>query len=271
MTISILGCGWFGLPLAELLISRGHDVNGSTTTVEKQTILRYKHITPFLIDLSRSKLHHLASSPFFDCDVLVITVPAKKMEEDPNMIETLAGLLRSLRIVRIVFTSSTSVYGENNHNVDEGSDPCPTKPIGRILLDAENLLSSIEGSDTICLRFGGLVGPGRFPGHFFRSSKPIPNGLAPVNLIHLDDCLAITVQLIEGNYGKTIINAVCPHHPTRATFYTMAARAVGQPVPNFIPEKDSWKIVKSKYLTSLLNYEFRIKSWFVWLVREPRE
>jgi len=34
-TISILGCGWLGLPLAQHLIERSFTVNGSTTTADK--------------------------------------------------------------------------------------------------------------------------------------------------------------------------------------------------------------------------------------------
>ena len=33
--ISILGCGWLGLPLAVELISKGYKVNGSTTSMTK--------------------------------------------------------------------------------------------------------------------------------------------------------------------------------------------------------------------------------------------
>lgn len=33
-TVSILGCGWLGLPLAEQLLAEGYSVKGSTTRAE---------------------------------------------------------------------------------------------------------------------------------------------------------------------------------------------------------------------------------------------
>ena len=33
--IGILGCGWLGFPLAEILIKKGFDVKGTSTSLEK--------------------------------------------------------------------------------------------------------------------------------------------------------------------------------------------------------------------------------------------
>jgi hypothetical protein len=43
MVISILGCGWFGLPLQDLINERYH-VNGSTTSYEKLPVLKKKKL-----------------------------------------------------------------------------------------------------------------------------------------------------------------------------------------------------------------------------------
>jgi UDP-N-acetyl-D-mannosaminuronate dehydrogenase len=50
--ISILGCGWLGLPLAKALLENGFSVNGSTTSVEKLSVLENLGIQPYLIALS---------------------------------------------------------------------------------------------------------------------------------------------------------------------------------------------------------------------------
>ena len=41
-TISILGCGWLGHPLAKFLISENFIVKGSTTTISKLISLVFK-------------------------------------------------------------------------------------------------------------------------------------------------------------------------------------------------------------------------------------
>ncbi|RYE24983.1 MAG: SDR family NAD(P)-dependent oxidoreductase, partial [Sphingobacteriaceae bacterium] len=66
--ISILGCGWLGLPLAKLLVAKGWQVKGSTTTFEKLNLLQEAGIEPFLI---RAEAETLQAEPsFFDSDFL---------------------------------------------------------------------------------------------------------------------------------------------------------------------------------------------------------
>ncbi len=45
-TVSILGCGWLGLPLAKALIKKGFIVKGSTTAEEHLEQLRTEGIEP---------------------------------------------------------------------------------------------------------------------------------------------------------------------------------------------------------------------------------
>ena len=45
--ISILGCGWLGLPLAEQFLERGYIVKGSTTSVANHGLLKSKNIIPY--------------------------------------------------------------------------------------------------------------------------------------------------------------------------------------------------------------------------------
>ena len=49
--ISILGCGWLGVPLAKALIGNGFSVKGSTTSTGKLLPLENIGIASFLIEL----------------------------------------------------------------------------------------------------------------------------------------------------------------------------------------------------------------------------
>jgi len=136
----------------------------------------------------------------------------------------------------------------------------PDTESGKILLEAERLLQSQTSFKTTILRFGGLVGPGRHPGRFFAGKKDIPNGRAPVNLIHLNDCIGIGLAVIEQNTFGHLFNAVSPAHPQKADFYTNAALQGGLPAPEFLDELSNWKIVNSAELP-VLGYEFKVKNW----------
>ena len=50
-TITILGCGWLGLPLAKALVKAGYSVKGSTTREENLETLREAGLEPFLVEL----------------------------------------------------------------------------------------------------------------------------------------------------------------------------------------------------------------------------
>ena len=52
--ISILGCGWLGLPLGEHLVREGQAVRGSTTTPARLSELAARDIEPFRIDLGEA-------------------------------------------------------------------------------------------------------------------------------------------------------------------------------------------------------------------------
>ena len=51
-TISLLGCGWLGLPLAKQLIEKGYTVKGTTTTEDRMSVLECAGVVPYLPALS---------------------------------------------------------------------------------------------------------------------------------------------------------------------------------------------------------------------------
>ena len=73
-TVSILGCGWLGLPLAEFLITKGYKVQGSTTSRDKLKLLTSKGINSFLIELNPLiKADNVRE--FFNSEILIINIP----------------------------------------------------------------------------------------------------------------------------------------------------------------------------------------------------
>lgn len=260
-TISILGCGWFGLHLAQTLITAGFTVKGSTTSNDKLAVLKETGIIPFLLDLSAP----IVKTDFLNCEVLIIAVPPKaRSGQAGNYVPAMQRLVEAITfygIKQVIFISATSVYGDHNAEVDEHTMPAPDTLSGEVLVTAENLFRNAEAFQTTILRFAGLVGPGRDPGRFFAGKTDIANGLAPVNLLHQVDATGICRAVIEqSRYGYTI-NACAPHHPTRNDFYTKAAERAGLALPQFRLEKLQWKIVNSVYVEALLGYEFEVDNW----------
>jgi nucleoside-diphosphate-sugar epimerase len=264
--VSILGCGWFGGALAEHLISKGYDVSGSCTSQKKAAVLQMRGIPAYEIKVGEDLNLLDPNSNFWQCDALIIASNVKLAGNASYIsgMKKVVEVIKSRQVKQLILVSSTSVYGEPDQVVDECAVCNPETASAAVLLDLEASFQAIAGIQSTALRFGGLVGPGRLPGTFFAGKKGVSNGLAPVNLIHLEDCLAVTTRLLQQDELPAIVNAVAPDHPSRAEFYGLAAEMQHLVVPQFISERLNWKVVKSSFLEDI-GYDFLIKDWEAWL------
>jgi nucleoside-diphosphate-sugar epimerase len=257
-SISILGCGWLGVPLAKHFLEKGFSVKGSVTSEEKLGLLRDSGILPFRLVLSDTEV--IMDDPdFFKCDVLVISIPPRRIEGIeqvfPSQIRRLIPFILKAGIPKVIFISSTSVYPDQNQLARENDFLVPDKASGRALVEAENLLREQSGFKTTILRFGGLIGADRNPARFLlKSTQPIAN--APVNLIHQDDCIGIISAIIKQELWGETLNACCPEHPMKKDFYEKAAIQSELPVPVISEELAAFKTIDSSKLIRLLNYQF---------------
>jgi nucleoside-diphosphate-sugar epimerase len=227
--ISILGCGWLGLPLALRFIAEGYQVKGSTTSPAKLPVLAEQGIPPSLINLQDSP------SPkdliaFIQTDVLVISFPpglrSGKGEAYLHQIKQLAAALQQVETPRILFISSTSVYPDLNQVVRDAEESW-AGPANHVLQQAEGMLSVLPGKTVTTVYLAGLVGGSRHPGRFLAGKTQVPNPLAPVNLIHQDDCVEILFQIVRQQHWSKRFNACSDEHPSREEFYTAAALSLG--------------------------------------------
>lgn len=167
-------------------------------------------------------------------------------------IQQLVDRIKSSPIKNVIFISSTSVYPELNKELIDTAEADENSP----LYQSEKLFTQCTNFKTTVIRFGGLIGPGRQPSRFFAGKKDIPNGRAPVNLIHLEDCIDIIEAVLnQQKFGETY-HAAAPTHPIRSAFYGLAAQAAGLVIPEFINELKDWKIINPAKLEDDLGYFF---------------
>ena len=264
-TISILGCGWLGLPLAKSLIGKGFSVKGSTTSLEKISLLQNAGINPFLLALSENGISGDMDSFLSNADILIIDIPPKLRgnsgENFVAKIEHLIPLIQKGGIQKVLFVSSTSVYADDNGVITESSQLRPDTESGRQLKKVEQLLQSNANFKTTVIRFGGLIGEDRHPIRYLAGRQQLENPDSPINLIHQTDCIGIIDRIITQDcFGETF-NAVAPLHPTRKNYYTQKAKALGLPLPEFDESNPSvGKTIVSDKITAVLGYEFQNKT-----------
>lgn len=268
-TISILGCGWYGLELAKALVLQGYQVKGSSTSSEKLQILAQHQIQSFLINFDKDEEDYAPA--FFQTDLLIVCIPPKRsagqQQNYHHKIQRISDAARRHKISNLIFISSTSVYGDLNTEVTELSIPYPETESGTAILRAENLLKAQNDFTCTIIRFSGLVGPGRDPGRFFAGKVAISNGKAPINLIHLNDCVGISLNIIKYKVFGHTFNACTPDHPGKQEFYTLATANAALTPPVFIDELLKWKIISS-IQAPLLNYNYQISNWMHWLGKD---
>jgi len=260
-TVSILGCGWLGLPVGEYLLNKGYVVKGSTTETDKLSILKKKGIDPYSLILN-PEIQGENYKEFLNGDTLIVDFPPERrddiIEYHQKQIGSLISAIKSTAVQNVIFTSSTSVYPEIDREVLEDEELIPYKVSGKALLAVEKMFRECNKFKTTVIRFGGLIGYDRMPGKFLTGKKDLPNGDAPVNLIHRDDCVQIIYQIIKNEIWGEIFNACSDFHPTRKNFYTERAKLIGLEPPTFNEkEKSSYKIVSNKKLKKFLNYDFK--------------
>lgn len=271
--ISILGCGWLGLPLAKALLENKISVKGSTTSVEKLSILENSGIQPYLINLtptlSKGEGDETIETFLEDSKTLIIDVPPKLRGSatDPSSalrmtfvskIKNVIPFIEKSTVENVLFISSTSVYGEDNLIVTEETELNPDTESGKQLVQAEQLLQNNQNFKTTVLRFGGLIGEDRHPIKFLAGRTNIENPNAPINLIHQDDCIGIIQKIIELNSWDQVFNAVTPFHPSRKEYYTQKAVDLNLKLPEFNSENLTFgKTILSAKIENVLGYTFK--------------
>lgn len=259
-SISILGCGWLGHPLATRLVQEDWQVRGSTTTKDKIPLLEADGIIPFYLTLE-PELTGDRTDAFFQSEILFINIPPGRKRDDveenhPAQIRSILENLENSSIKWIIFAGSTSVYRAANRTMQEEDAGDPDSASGRALLEAESMTRNLPDIDYTILRFGGLYGYNRKPGRFMAGKKGIKGGNSPVNLIHQDDAVNIVLEVLRQECKNEIFNCVSDVHPTRKELYSNAAQKLELEPPEFSEEQAPWKIISNERLKVKLGYRF---------------
>ncbi len=241
--VLIAGCGDVGLALAELLLADGTPVRA----IRRQPEQLPPGVTGFGLDLRDPR--QLAALPG-DVEVLVFAASADESNEVSYRSLYLDGLRNVLEVLvrkgaplhRVVFTSSTSVYGQTSGEwVDESSATNPPGFSGHVMLEAERMVadwSAERGSIGFSVRFGGIYGSGRTRLIDLVRSRRATCGDGPprfTNRIHIDDCAGVLHHLLRSESPASIWLGVDDDPAEQCTVYNWLAERLGVPPPSRAP------------------------------------
>ncbi|MBD2433122.1 MULTISPECIES: SDR family oxidoreductase [Fischerella] len=199
MNITIIGCGYVGLRVAQYWQQECNFIVTATTTTPER-VAELETIAQRVIVLQGNDFEKL-KSVLKNQDVVLLSVGAKGPNTyEESYLQTARNLISALKqtpsVQQLIYTSSCSVYGEQNGAlVDEETQVAPTTPGSEILYATEQeLLSGSSDNLRVCiLRLGGIYGPNRelvkIYSRIAGTTSP-GNGEEPANWIHVDDIVA---------------------------------------------------------------------------------
>ncbi len=217
MNVAVLGCGYVGLELARGLLADGHEVVGIRRS--QDGLRAVEEIGAEAVQADVTDADSLASIP--DVDVLVYAVSADGRDSSAARAAYVDGLRTTLDLFaernsppeRIVYTSSTGVYGDRDGAwVDESTPLEARTEREEILAEAERVAREDRGWDWTITRFSGLYGPDRY-----RLERYLEGPVSDryLNMIHRDDAAGTIRFLLDTGNGRNEVVLVTDDEPVR--------------------------------------------------------
>ncbi len=251
--------GWLGKPLAIELKKSGYLVVGTCSSPEKSNELAELKIQHQVLDLNQDI--ELSNTITNDTDVVIWCIPPSKI--NGNYGQRFAEISKQFNSkARFIFTSTTGVYPD--YEIEYTEEFIPTEAEKNELYKAEEYVKNDLKNRLTIIRFAGLIGSNRHPAKFFAGKTGISNGISPVNLIHLDDCIGIINAIIKKEKWGLILNACSSIHPTREEYYKAACKHFNLEAPHF--EKGlKGKTISNLLSKQVLDYEYKLDNPFDFL------
>ena len=242
-TLLIVGCGDVGMRVLKLLGGRGGRwrVLALTSSPGRMAALRAAGAVPVLGDLDQPatlrKLAGLADA------VLHLAPPPGSGPRDSRTAHLLAALARGQRLRRLVYGSTSGVYGDAGGALfDETRPVAPATDRGRRRVDAEQQLRRFGqdcGVTVTLLRIPGIYAgdrPGGHPRERLARGTPVLRAEDDVftNHIHADDLARACVAALHRGRPQRVVHACDDTDLRMGDYFDLAADLCGLPRPTRI-------------------------------------
>ena len=235
--VVILGCGYIGIELGRQLTATGHEVVGVRRSDEGCAAIEDAGFAAHQADLTEPD--DRAGLPDADWLVFAASSGGRNAEAAREIyVDALDGIIeeygeRASTPDRLVYTSSTGVYGDHDGEwVDESTPLEPTTDKTEVLVEAERVTldeSQSYGIDGTVARFSGLYGPDRYRLHRYIEG-PVTEGY--LNMVHRADAAGAVAYLLTADRARDEAVVVTDDEPVdKWTFADWLAAECGLDSP----------------------------------------
>ena len=295
------GLGFIGSYIADELID-GNEVliidNKSTGKVENLQNINHENLTLIEKDLNDADLDdiltdvdyvfHLAAMASVP---LSIGNPSECIENNMDATIKLINACKNNNVKKIIFSSSSSVYGDNtNIPLKESEYPLPKSPYAASKASGELFLKTYYeayGLNYISLRYFNVFGPKQDKNSQYAAVIPnfitaLLEGEQPIiygdgeqtrDFIYIRDVVNANIKAAESDYNG-IINVASGKKTTINELYKIISETLGSDIePKYLPERkgdikhslaDVNNMKKIDYKVNLNDFENQLKETINW-------
>jgi len=266
--INIIGCGYIGKKIAQLLIARdisSHCFVKSEISKESCSEINLP-VTQFNLDKEGLTLNK-SQLKAFDKSILIYLAPPQRNGLTDERMANFISALGTVDAVprKIVLISTTGVYGDcKGEWIDESRVALPKADRAYRRLNAEQqLIEYCEKNEVqyIVFRVPGIYASDKLPVKRITSGEPIVRAADSgyTNRIHADDLSALCVEALLEKVSSGIYNCCDGQPSTMNDYFTQVADALGFPRPEEISLSQA-KLTLSEGMLSYLAESKRISN-----------
>ncbi|WP_296866311.1 NAD-dependent epimerase/dehydratase family protein [uncultured Methanobrevibacter sp.] len=295
------GLGFIGSYIADELIDENEVLiidNKSTGKVENLQNINHENLTLIEKDLNDADLDdiltdvdyvfHLAAMASVP---LSIENPSECIENNMDATIKLINACKNNNVKKIIFSSSSSVYGDNtNIPLKESEYPLPKSPYAASKASGELFLKTYYeayGLNYISLRYFNVFGPKQDKNSQYAAVIPnfitaLLEGEQPIiygdgeqtrDFIYIRDVVNANIKAAESDYNG-IINVASGKKTTINELYKIISETLGSDIePKYLPERkgdikhslaDVNNMKKIDYKVNLNDFENQLKETINW-------
>jgi nucleoside-diphosphate-sugar epimerase len=275
--ILIVGCGFVGTELVRqnLATSQSSEfanpIYALTRSAARASELRVAGVLPII-----GHWHNLSNLDGLPpVDTILVAVPHR--EDSGFGVEShVAGLKnlvqRSPTFRKLIYLSTTGVYGDAEDEVDELTPTQATRIGPQIAVAAERWLAAhFQAPQLAIIRLAGIYGPGRIPlAEKIRSGETLQVPQKGwLNLIHVTDIAAMLMRVVQRDMAESLYVFSDGQPVPRVEFYRTLSKLCGVDEPKFaVPDPNAsrsqragTKRVNSQRLIAELNLRLQFPSY----------
>lgn len=295
------GLGFIGSYIADELIDENEVLiidNKSTGKVENLQNINHENLTLIEKDLNDADLDDLLTDVDYVFHLaamasvpLSIENPSECIENNMDATIKLINACKNNNVKKIIFSSSSSVYGDNtNIPLKESEYPLPKSPYAASKASGELFLKTYYeayGLNYISLRYFNVFGPKQDKNSQYAAVIPnfitaLLEGEQPIiygdgeqtrDFIYIRDVVNANIKAAESDYNG-IINVASGKKTTINELYKIISETLGSDIePKYLPERkgdikhslaDVNNMKKIDYKVNLNDFENQLKETINW-------